>query len=207
MKDYLELSKKHFDEQAEEYDQNDTINYSKYPKISCADVVARLKGVSYKKLLDVGCGTGHLIDLLQRNHPATFFGLDLSPKMLHVAKNKLGNTVQLQEGSADTLPYTNNFFDVITCVQSFHHYPDPAKSMQEVYRVLKPGGLYILSDTGMGGIPKWLNNHLFLRFMNTGDYAVYSKKEIGNMMLQSGFAVKESQQIKKMVYTVVGQKQ
>lgn len=207
MKNYIELSKKHFDNQAEIYDETNTAYYSKYPKISCKDVAQRLRNTEYQSLLDIGCGTGYLIDILQKQKNALYCGLDLSPQMLKMAKQKLPQSVYLTEGSADSLPYEDNSFDVVTCIQSFHHYPKPEKSMSEAYRVLKPGGLYIISDTGMGNYPKFIYsfyNNCIVKKLNTGDYAAYSKQDIQNMMTLSGFKIKDVQDITKFIYTVVG---
>lgn len=62
--------------------------------------------------------------------------------MLKVAKRKLPESVFLTEGSSDNLSYDDGGFDVVTCVQSFHHYPQPEKAMAEAYRVLRSNGLY-----------------------------------------------------------------
>jgi len=129
MKNYEALSRKHFDSQASEYDARETAYYSKYPKISCRDVCERLRSVSYKKLLDVGCGTGYLFELLLAQREAEYHGLDLSPEMLKMAEAKFNGSVALVEGSADRLHYADNNFDVVPCIQSFHHYPDPDKAI------------------------------------------------------------------------------
>ena len=99
-------------------------------------------------MLDIGCGTGYLIDKLSKEYRAIFIGLDLSPEMIKQANNKNIKNAEFIEGKADEIPFKDNTFDIITCSQSFHHYPDTDKAIKEVYRVLKPGGLYILSDTG-----------------------------------------------------------
>ena len=206
MKDYEALSKKHFDSQAREYDARETAYYSKYPKISCRDVADRLRSIAYKTLLDVGCGTGYLFELLFAQREADYHGLDLSPEMLKMAKAKFGDRVTLVEGAADRLPYADNSFDVVTCIQSFHHYPDPDKAMQEAFRVLKPGGLYILSDTGVGGIGAWIDNHILFPLMNSGDHHTENRHGIARRMEKNGFTVVEKQQVKGFIYTVIGKK-
>lgn len=206
MKDYKELSKIHFDKQAADYDAKNTVYYSKYPKISCFDVVERLTNVRYKSLLDVGCGTGFLFEQLQRVKAADYYGLDLSPEMLKAARTKFGSAVSFTAGSSDALPFSDNSFDVVTCVQSFHHYPYPEKAMSEAYRVLKPGGLYILSDTGMGGPVKWFYNSILLKITNTGDYAMYGREDIKRLMEKSGFCDCKAYKVRKFIYTVVGRK-
>ena len=137
MKDYEALSRKHFDAQAAEYDARDTLYYSREGKISCRDIAAQLKNVSYEALLDVGCGTGFLIDLLTRQRKARYVGLDLSEGMLRMAEQKKIAGAEFVNSSADKLPFADESFDIVTCSQSFHHYPYPEKAMQEARRVLK----------------------------------------------------------------------
>ena len=207
MKDYEALSRKHFDGQAAEYDQRDTYYYSQNGKISCRDIAEQIKDIPYKALLDVGCGTGFLIDMLAGQKAARYCGVDLSGEMIRVAKGKAIPGAEFIEGSADKLPYPDESFDIVTCSQSFHHYPYPEKAMQEAKRVLKPGGLYILSDTGIGGMGAWIDNHILFRMMKSGDYHTTNRRGIEKMMTSAGFAVTDSRQIGNMIYTVTGKKE
>ena len=169
MKDYEALSKKHFDGQAADYDRRDTYYYSLNGKISCRDIAGQIKELPYESLLDVGCGTGFLMELLIKQRPAHYCGADLSDEMIRVAREKRINGAEFVVSSADKLPYPDETFDIVTCSQSFHHYPYPEKAMLEAKRVLKPGGLYILSDTGIGGIGAWIDNHILFKMMKSGD--------------------------------------
>ena len=72
MKDYEALSKKHFDAQAAEYDRRNTYYYSQNGKISCRDIAEQIRELPYESLLDVGCGTGFLIDLLAKQRSARY---------------------------------------------------------------------------------------------------------------------------------------
>ena len=108
--------------------------------------------------------------------------------------------------TADSLPYDDNSFDIVTCIQSFHHYPDPDKSMLEVYRVLKPNGLYILSDTGVGGIGAWFDNNILFKLMQSGDCHTGNRKDLARRMEKNGFRKVKSKQLKGFIYTVIGQK-
>ena len=74
MKDCEALSKKHFDRQAAEYDPRDTCYYSQNGKLSCRDIADQIKGVPSEALLDAGCGTGFLIDLLAKRKPEGYCG-------------------------------------------------------------------------------------------------------------------------------------
>lgn len=206
MKDYVVLSKKHFDGQAADYDRRDTYYYSRNGKISCHDIAAQIKDLSYESLLDVGCGTGFLMELLTKQRPARYCGVDLSDEMIRVAKGKQIEGVEFAVSSADKLPYPDETFDIVTCSQSFHHYPYPEKAMQEAKRVLRPGGLYILSDTGIGGIGAWIDNHILFKLARSGDCHTTNRKGIEKLMEDAGFAVTDSRQIQGMIYTVTGKK-
>ena len=206
MKDYEALSKKHFDEQAADYDRRSTYYYSRNGKISCRDIAEQLKEVPYGALLDIGCGTGFLIDLLAEQRAARYCGVDLSDEMIRAAKGKAIRGAEFTAGSADKLPYPDESFDIVTCSQSFHHYPYPERAMLEAKRVLKPGGLYILSDTGIGGVGAWIDNHILFKLMRSGDCRTTNRRGIEKRMAEAGFVIIDSRQVKGMIYTVTGRK-
>ena len=79
--------------------------------------------------------------------------------------------------------------------------------MSEVLRVLKPSGLYILSDTGIGGIGGWIDNHILFRLARSGDCHTTNRQGIARRMEKAGFTVTESRQIRGMIYTVTGRKE
>ena len=204
MKDYTQESRNHFNKQAAVYDRNRSFYYSGTAKESCRDAQQFLSPIPFHTLLDVGCGTGFLIDQLAKTKDAEYFGLDISENMLNVAKAKNIPNALFTQSSADRLPYKDNFFDVVTCIQSFHHYQNPDKAMQEVFRVLRPGGLYLLSDTGVGGLGAWIDNHILFKLLKSGDCHTENKKAIEKRMAQNGFTRIESRQLKWFIYTVIG---
>ena len=198
MRDYEKLSRAHFNGQAAQYDANNTYYYSDPAKISCHDTAQRLR--------DVGCGTGYLLALLADQKPAEYHGLDLSDEMVRVAQEKNIAGAVLVQGSADRLPYEDASFDVVTCIQSFHHYPHPDKAMRKAWRVLKPGGLYLISDTGIGGIGGWIDNKLIFPLLKSGDARAENRHGIARGMRRNGFEVVEGRRIKGFIYTVAGKK-
>lgn len=206
MKDYVKESREHFNKQAAEYDSNTSMYYSGPAKVSTANVLDILSPYSYDSLLDVGCGTGFLIEQLSRLKEAKYFGLDLSENMLEVANGKRIKGAVFVQGMADNLPYENESFDVVTCIQSFHHYPEQDKAMKEVLRVLKPGGMYLLSDTGIGGLGAWIDNHILFKLMKSGDCHTDNRKGIAKRMERNGFIKIQDKQIKGFIYTVIGYK-
>ena len=204
MRDYEELSRRHFDKQAKVYDETNTMMYSKYPKISCKDVFDYLKDKPFTDLLDVGCGTGYFIDMFSNERKANYIGLDLSEEMINVSQEKKIENAKFIVGYADKLPFEDNSFDVVTCIQSFHHYPETQGAMREAYRVLKKGGMYILSDTGVGGFAKWMFNHITYKLIKSGDCETDTRQGISRKMEQCGFKVVRCEQLQGSIYTVVG---
>jgi len=99
-------------------------------------------------LLDVGCGTGELANRVSRRgwHVVA---LDLCESMVHQASHKLngnGDKVRLTVADSEHLPFADGHFDVVTCANSFHHYPHQEAVVKELYRVLRPGGRLFLLD-------------------------------------------------------------
>ena len=78
--------------------------------------------------------------------------------------------------------------------------------MAEALRVLKKGGLYILSDTGVGGLGGWIDNHILFRLSRSGDCHTTNRQGIARMMEKAGFTVTQARQVQGFIYTVTGRK-
>jgi ubiquinone/menaquinone biosynthesis C-methylase UbiE len=102
------------------------------------------KGMS---ILDVGCGTGSHLELYQR-YKCNLYGIDLSPSMLDVARERLGETAQLDLGDATEMPYEDDKFDLAISMLSLHEMSPETRSavLSEIKRVLKSDGRFLLID-------------------------------------------------------------
>ncbi len=101
------------------------------------------------RVLDLGCGTGKLLNRLAGQFPGLFgTGVDLSTKMLREARNskKYRDRLIFVKGNAEALPFFDAQFDAVFNTISFLHYPDPKQVFSEVSRVLVPGGRFYLVD-------------------------------------------------------------
>lgn len=93
-------------------------------------------------LLDVGCGTGFIINIAKEYFP-TIRGVDITPAMLEKVNTDSDICdIQLQVADSATLPFADNTFDVCTCHAVLHHLHDISPTIKEIYRVLKPGGIF-----------------------------------------------------------------
>lgn len=111
--------------------------------------------LSYRKegdLLDVGTGPGWLLIKLYRQSPTLrVHGIDISPAMVakaqaNVHEDGLSSVIEIKRGDACTIPYPDAFFDVVVSTGSIHHWKEPVRALNEIYRVLKDGGYALMYD-------------------------------------------------------------
>lgn len=95
------------------------------------------------RVLEVGCGAGHVLQLFDDCADRT--GVDLSDSMLDRARARLGPDVRLVRGSADRLPFDDDSFDVVLCTEVLEHVPDPRSAMAELMRVARPDARVVVS--------------------------------------------------------------
>jgi len=112
-----------------------------------------LSCVEGKKVLDLGCGTGRGIKHLYDFKAADVYGVDVSKKMLEIAKKKF-KKANFILADAENLPFEDESFDVVTALFLIVHVGDLKKTFEEAYRVLKNGGFFILSNINQRKPPK-----------------------------------------------------
>ena len=126
------------------------------------------------KVLDVGCGTGTNL-VLYHQAGCLVHGIDLSPSMLEVARNKLGGNADLRVGDASEMPYQDKFFDLVTSMLTLHEMPYMIRPqvMKEMVRVMSREGRILLTDYHPGPIrfPKgWMFKAIILFFEMVAGY-------------------------------------
>lgn len=172
-----------FDKWAATYD---TGLWSRYFRISYATATSMIsKNVS--RALDVGCGTGELsFSILDKVN--SMVGIDLAPKMIDIANSKKkwhsisDERLKFVVASVDRLPFEDDYFDVVFCLNSFHHYPDQKKALREMYRVLKKGGTMVLLDPFLDNFLRRLWCLLLNVLHKESDVVYHTKKEMSNLV-------------------------
>lgn len=147
-----------------------------------------LKPEPKSSLLDIGCGTGILLEqILNRNNQNKLYGIDISPGMIDKARKKLGNSASLKVGSANSLPYGNNSFDYVTCCTSLHHHPDTEQSIREMYRVVKPHGKVAILDIYTDGLARKIIYRLDNFIFREGRTFAYTSTQMRMFFEKDGF--------------------
>jgi len=98
------------------------------------------------RVVDIGCGPG-VAARLAAERGATVFGVDPSDVMLRVARrDDHRRTVTWQKGSAESLPLTDHSLDIAWSLSTVHHWPNLRGGLDEVCRVLAPGGRFLATE-------------------------------------------------------------
>jgi ubiquinone/menaquinone biosynthesis C-methylase UbiE len=113
--------------------------------------------------VDLGCGPGHLaVELAQGAPDLHVTGVDVSEEMLAQADalaehSGVGDRVSFKYGDAQEIPFPNDSLDLVLSTLSLHHWSDPGAVLDEIARVLRPGGSFVVFDLRRDmALPVWL---------------------------------------------------
>lgn len=191
---YKQLSIREFTKAAKIY-ETDHAGIYEICKDDYPPMLAELERDPFDNVLDVGCGTGPVIELLARKYPEKHFvGLDITPAMIEVAQSKGLPNAEFVVGDAENLPFGDGSFDALLCSNSFHHYPNPGAFLREAHRVLHPGGKLILRDYTSNDFAVWLMNTFELplaRLVGHGDVRILKMGEFRELVEAAGFAIEQ----------------
>jgi ubiquinone/menaquinone biosynthesis C-methylase UbiE len=164
------------------------------------EVSKQVKGKG--NILEIAPGPGYLsIELAKKGHKVT--GVELSPdfvKIEQVNAREAKVSVDFKEGNVSNIPSSDNEFDFTICTAAFKNFKNPVKALNEMYRVLKPGGTSLIVDMNhdaskedlkfeiekmnMKGFDKLFMKFAFNTFLTQ---SAYTKEEIENFIKQTPF--------------------
>ncbi|MCF6129151.1 bifunctional demethylmenaquinone methyltransferase/2-methoxy-6-polyprenyl-1,4-benzoquinol methylase UbiE [Flavobacterium sp. AS60] len=117
-------------------------------------VVALVAEKKPETILDIATGTGDLVIMMSTTSAKKIIGLDISAGMLEVGKQKieakkLSNKIEMVLGDSENMPYPDNYFDAITVSFGIRNFENLEKGLAEIYRVLKPNGIFVILETSV----------------------------------------------------------
>lgn len=132
--------------------------------------IKQLKSIQPKLVLDVATGTADVALLThQLLNPKKIIGIDISEGMLNFGRKKishlgLSNTIELQTGDSEKINFSDNTFDAITVAFGVRNFENLSKGLQEMYRVMKPGGKAVILEFSKPTQPIFKN--IYSLYMN-----------------------------------------
>lgn len=160
-----------------------------------AEVAEILKGINLvnKSVLDIGCGTGGAEIVIAQNLGAErITGIDIEPQLIERTRQRVeeagvGDRVELKLVEPGPLVFPDGSFDIVFSKDSMIHIPDKQALFHEVYRVLKPGGVFAASDWLVG---ENANNSVeWAQFVELAHltFAVATSDETEKLIVAAGF--------------------
>ena len=199
-----------------QYGEKKLINVSSFPflrkklkkyDLSREDLVLELLDNAKGKLLDVGCGNGLLIFRVRRKFNE-IYGIDISPTRIkearELAEHKFPNDNKIKFSVCDinkVINFPKEMFDTATCIAVLEHIFDPYFVVNEICRILKPGGIFILEVPNIAYV-KYRIRLLFGKLPVTsspynwreigwdgGHLHYFTKKSLRKLLEESGFKI------------------
>ena len=147
-----------------------------------------------KAIYDLGCGTGNLLRNIHEKYPnAVLYGSDVSEGMISKASEKFQgigeDRVCLKIADMnERFPWDDAMFDYVITTYCFHHSKEPEKTLQEVLRILKPGGTFYLADLCYPPVINWMVNVIYPRILRWKDHIKFMRrKKIRQALISAGF--------------------
>lgn len=175
----------------------------KYEDAADRMAIRRLLPRQMDNFVDIAGGYGRLAnEYLPRTKVATLF--DYSETELAQAKEIYGNQLETKSGDIYSLPFKDNTFDALLMVRATHHFKDMQKVMDELYRVLKPGGVAVIEVANKKTLPRmfryWTGKTdqnpfslepIHLKEIDADGFYNYHPKYIEQIFHNSGFQISE----------------
>lgn len=154
-------------------------------------------------MLDIGCGGGATLRrLLKRSKNSMVYGIDISEesvvKAIKVNADVIDKQVFVQQGSAAELPYEERKFDLVTAVETIYFWPNLSRCLQEVHRVLKPGGSFAIMVEVIDTNSKWTSV--------VDGMTAYTPEQLKALLDDAGFTQTEIHRKKPSYATILGVK-
>ena len=159
------------------------------------------------RVLEIAPGPGYFCVELAKLGPYRVTGVDLSADMVRMAREnteKAGVAVKFQQGNASSLPVGDDSFDYLVCRAAFKNFAQPVRALQEMHRVLKPGGRGLIIDLRRNASPAEINQGVDRMGLSTVNRIItkltfryflvpsaYAREHFEQMLAQTEFSQRE----------------
>lgn len=166
--------------------------FSKKSNLKLMEMCIKFGKIKPKSIvLDIGCGTGTFTKIMD-DFGFRCSGLDISPNLIKIAEKKYPH-IYFKIGDAENLPFESDSFDAVLLSGIIHHLPDPSKCAKEVFRILKPGGVFIAFDPNRKNPFMWIYRDRSSPFYSSKGVTKNERpvlaKEIGRIFKKEGFDI------------------
>jgi ubiquinone/menaquinone biosynthesis C-methylase UbiE len=104
-------------------------------------------------VLDAGCGVGYGTEVLVDGGASSAVGVDISDHAIAAARSRAGAALRFEVGDVERLPMPDGSFDLVTCFEVIEYVQHPERALDELRRVLRPGGVLLISSPNRGAYP------------------------------------------------------
>ncbi len=176
-------------------------------------ILAQLRPAPGSRLLDIGCGGGKgAAYMVQRVPQSCGVGVDISAQVLQEAHRRHAAAIPCLlclHAPAQRLPLADGSFDLVTTVMTFHHLREAERVVAEVYRVLRPGGAFVIADVDrahwMGPVFELVEHLVFDRGTRARTGEAYRR-----LLVRAGFRqvriLRREGRARSFIFWVVGRK-
>ena len=144
------------------------------------------------RVLDVGCGDGFFTaQILQRFNLKNVYGLDISSKAVDLARLKHPE-IKFQQGALNHIPEETNSIDSVTMIEVIEHLVDIEGTLKELFRVMKPGGILLITTTDFNWLKQVIIAIFFFEkyFYPTNPHIRFFKKStLADILSKNGFSI------------------
>ena len=182
MPNFNDKSKAAYNKIADDYDNSPEGRFTYKFKCLLMENVELEENIN---LLDIACGNGSLLTMLNKQKKLNGFGIDISDQMI---ENAIRNnpTMEFRVAGCEAIPFGDDTMDIITVCAAYHHFPDVKAFAREAKRLLKKEGLIYIAEIHMNALFRFICNP-FVPLSKAGDVRFYSPIQISNNFCQLGF--------------------
>ena len=172
-----------------------TVVFQRHYEMAADDILSFCREGS---LLDIGTGPAWLLLKLHQKAPQMkLIGIDSSPAMVVKARENVAGvgSIEIKQGNADNIPFPDGCFDIVVSTASIHHWKQPVKALNEVYRVLKKGGFALIYDLVRDTPPSILDDcrrkfgklKMTLFWLHSFEEPFYSQQDFRTLVASASF--------------------